>query len=147
MGELLYPVGCIYQTFETSNPYYTLGFGTWEMIPNATWLANNTNISNLNIRGGSASHSHWVNDHQLTPSEMPNHTHSEYIGLSRQSFPYLPYSGECDNVKLDNYGNSNYYGYLGTASAGGNAAHNHGYTSTVSTFPPYILCRIWRRIA
>ena len=147
MGELLYPVGCIYQTFETSNPYYTLGFGTWEMIPNTTWLANNTNISNVNVRGGSSSHSHWVNDHQLTPSEMPNHTHDGYIGLYRGTFPYLPYRGECDNVQLTNYGHSNYYGYLATSAVGGNATHNHGYTSTVSTYPPFITCRIWRRIA
>ena len=73
--DLIYPVGSIYLTVDTSSPATLFG-GTWERIKDKFLLSAGDTYSNTNT-GGSASHTHTTGSHTLTSSEsgMPGHGH------------------------------------------------------------------------
>lgn len=166
LWKKIYPVGSIYLSTNNTNPGTFWG-GTW-----VAWgsgrvpVGVNTNDSNFNTvekTGGAASinlaHSHTVNshahtishthptsNHTLTVSEIPGHTHGEYlsmifdVGTGRcESRPLA--SQQTNNKNTGNYktfqqtaGAFSYEsGHLQTGSTGGGQGHNHGNTGGSST--------------
>lgn len=116
LGQVMYPVGSVYQSFNSVSPSNLFG-GTWDKITDRFLFGSNT----ANITGGEK-------EHKLTVSEMPSHTHKT-----------LHSSGTADTWGYrdakQNYTVFRDSGYM--EKTGGDAAHNN--------MPPYITCYIWQR--
>lgn len=121
MVDRLWPVGSIYMSVDATSPATRFG-GTWTRIENAFLLA------------ASAAHpageSGGEEQHTLTESEMPAHTHAQanmkwgYDWLGGQG----QWSASSSVVDTQQYT---------TAPAGGGKAHNN--------MPPYLSVYIWKR--
>ena len=150
--DLIYPVGSIYMSVNSTNPATLFG-GTWEQIKGRFLLgtgeveANTTNFwgelqkNAVNCppgeRGGEATHT-------LTIKEMPNHNHAQITGLSgSQVLHFVSGSGNTlrQAAVITNTGNANaaYDGEASTSYTGGGQAHNN--------MPPYLAVFMWKRIA
>lgn len=150
LGNLFYPVGCIYMETTGKNPATTLGFGTWTAwgsgkVPVGV-DASDTDLSSAEKTGGEKTHT-------LTESEMPAHVHYAYGNSpaeeSAWSFQTVDRTQE-NKVQVSTSSSSKKYVYSATdsgginhpyitASAGGGEAHNN--------MPPYITCYMWKRTA
>ena len=117
--DLIYPVGSIYMSVNSTSPATLFG-GTWVQIEDTFLLASGSNYA-AGSTGGEAAHT-------LTVDEMPSHSHS---------VPYMP--GRDEGVE--------WVGQSGTAASqtrntdinGGGAAHNN--------MPPYMAVYMWKRTA
>ena len=115
--DLIYPVGSIYMSVNSTSPATLFG-GTWVQIEDTFLLASGSNYA-AGSTGGEAAHT-------LTVDEMPAHSHS---------VPYMP--GRDEGVE--------WVGQSGTAASltrntainGGGAAHNN--------MPPYMAVYMWKR--
>ena len=120
MADIFYPVGAYYLANVSTSPSNLFG-GTWQQITDARFLCA---YSSAGSNGGE-------NSHVLTVSEMPSHTHSLYIGYTRNS-------GGTNT--LDFGPNANvFWSASYTGSNGSNAAHNN--------MPLYRTCYCWYRTA
>lgn len=118
--DIIYPVGSIYQSMNSSSPASTVG-GTWTTI--TTFLYGSTTSGET---GGEK-------EHTLTISEMPKHRH---IFSNAWDVCVSPgFSGGA--LKASDSGTQ--WGYVNNPDTGGNAAHNN--------MPPYTTCYIWQRTA
>ena len=138
----LYPVGCYFETSDTSfDPNASFG-GTWvlesegqvHVSAGANYAVSGalTNTSD----GGNESHYHATNNHTLTVDEIPSHSHvieyAQYTrGTGSSTATALQYSGSTKS----------------TNSTGGGQAHNHGNTNSSSNMQPYIVVNRWHRTA
>lgn len=131
----VYQVGDIHITTSTASPASIYG-GTWEQIKDRFLLAAGSTYA-AGKTGGAATHT-------LSESEMPSHRHTIYqqnssgdnsLGLWDT---YIKSSYQVLEQKYDSSQNIIAYAY-GTASKGGNAAHNN--------LPPYLAVYMWRRVA
>ena len=119
-ADLIYPVGSIYMSVNSTNPSTLFG-GTWEQIKDKFLLSCGDTYSNGST-GGEATHT-------LTVDEMPSHTHSVQDLRNTES------SGT--------QGHTSYWGYKGSTNlldmgaTGGNKAHNN--------MPPYLAVYVWKR--
>lgn len=149
--DMIYPVGAIYTSLVNTSPASTLG-GTWTAIEGdrVLWSVTNGNEdlvdSNGNpLTGGSSSHSHsiTVDGHTLTVSEIPSHTHAQYVTANEGHGIYNTRSDyDFDGTNLDKYYQ------LETGATGGGGSHSHGASSgSASNIPPYIKVYMWRRTA
>lgn len=68
---------------------------------------------------GSHTHAITVNNHTLTLSQIPAHSHGGYVGKGSYSFEHHQYNSR---MPIGSYQN-------GTDSAGGGGGHNHGASS------------------
>lgn len=137
--NLIYPVGSIYMSTNSTNPALLFG-GTWEQLED-TFLLGAGSTYTAGDTGGSATHVHATKGHVLTVTEMPSHTHGA------QGWRYG------HNQKYDNHCMS--YTKIGSDSAssstpilstGGNGSHDHGDTESGSSMPPYIVVYMWKRL-
>lgn len=165
--DIVYPVGAIYISYDSTNPGTLWPGTTWQREAEGRCIIGlGTGYPTVGAVGGgstidlshthtSASHNHSTGNHTLTVSEIPSHTHSIKSGY-----------GDVDGTTYDSY-RYQYWGHnnngwksgdLGTGSTGGGGAHNHGNTgnttpgntgsslsSTTSIMQPYIVMYIWRR--
>lgn len=149
VGKLMYPVGCIYFSTNSTNPATSLGFGTWSAfgagrVP-VGFDSGQTEFDTDEETGGAKTHT-------LTEAEMPSHTHIQDAhthNIRTQSNSYA-----LDNSVTFNAG-SNREGYRRNVTqsdriiaqnttatnqnTGGGGAHNN--------LQPYIVVRMWKRTA
>ena len=119
--NLIYPVGSIYMSVNSTNPAILFG-GTWEQIKDTFLLACGNTYTNGAI-GGEATHT-------LTIDEIPPHFHS-----------CLTYSGNNVDGKQWSFRsiNNSAEGGISTDNVGGGQPHNN--------MPPYLAVYMWKRIA
>lgn len=137
--NIIYPVGSIYLSINTTNPSSYLG-GTWEQVAKECYLlgynGSNTWFDKPGTSKGSNGNSgSWnTNNHTLTINEIPSHHHNTNIGtvLSPNSGNWGLNPGAptaVDNITR------------GSTSVGGGQGHNHFHVS------PYYTVVVWRRTA
>ena len=137
--DSVYPMGSIYMSVVNKNPSEFFG-GTW--VPWGTGrvpVGVNTGDSNFNAvekTGGETSH-------KLTVSEMPSHTHVEYL---RCEYP----TGQIVNgvyVKTNCWGWSNQMKATAVASTMDTSTSSTGNNGSHNNLQPYITCYMWKRTA
>lgn len=115
--EILYPVGAIYMSVNSTSPATLFG-GTWESISGKFLLASSTTYA-AGSTGGEATHT-------LMPSEMPSHTHT--------------FTGSATTTGVPSTGHTHSIPSLsGTADLGGEHSHtgpvfHNLYTGGVTTY-------------
>jgi hypothetical protein len=128
--DMIYPVGAIYISVNTTNPSTFFG-GTWERIQDRFLLAAGSTYANGST-GGAATVT-------LTTEQMPKHSHDmPFSGSSsgtQSPYPYYIKSA----TTLNDTGGKGYRNNLGTFEIGGGAAHNN--------MPPYLAVYMWKRTA
>lgn len=165
--KVIYPVGAIYTSTNSTNPKDMFGFGTWEQIKD-TFLLTAGDTYKAGNTGGAASHTHSIShthgvpgvahshttgNHTLTIAEMPSHNHTFQRGTNGGS--YFEVTGK------EPSGEAPYT--VTTSSTGGNGAHSHGNTGpttpnatttnsqststsgSTSNLPPYLVVYAWKR--
>ena len=126
--DIIYPIGCIYMSFNAIDPS-TLYSGTeWERIKGKFLVGvdeDDTDINISAIEGGEK-------EHLLLESEMPVHNHQQYV-TANTGGPSIrcDYSSDARGILYPQGCN--------TGNAGGNQAHNN--------MPPYIAVYMWKRIS
>lgn len=126
LGNILYPVGSIYLSVNSTNPQYLFG-GTWEQIKDRFLLGAGDSYY-AGLTGGEAMHT-------LTQNEMPQHSHR--VNKSPTEQRWSVEDGYWANFRC---GTSNTIGGdIYTQSSGGGQAHNN--------MPPYVAVYMWKRIA
>lgn len=137
--KLIYPVGSIYISTNTTNPSTYFG-GTW-VRESGGFLYGSTLTSGNTYSTGSKGSGTATNGHTLTIQEIPEHEHKirmrnagkwnwndgSYAGDMLEGGYYWEGSGATFNWLID------------TKPRGGGQSHNHNI--------PYIACSIWRRTA
>lgn len=121
-----YPVGAIYHSTNATSPASIFG-GTWEQLKDR-FLLGAGNTYDVGATGGEATH-------QLTVTEMPNHSHrttstggSGNVYFSEGSKSVWIQSSTFTPTYTDNTGN-----------AGSSQPHNN--------MPPYLAVYMWKRVA
>ena len=117
--NLIYPVGSIYLSVNTTDPGTLFPGTTWEKIKDRFLLASGDTYTSGNT-GGAATVT-------LTLNQIPSHTHN---------VTYAAYSREAGNnpaSTLDYTSKTK-----ATSSAGGGQAHNN--------MPPYLVINVWKRL-
>ena len=141
--NLVYPIGSIYMSVNSTNPATLFG-GTWTQIKGRFLLGTGSLENNNNghfgqvtagdvdapvgEKGGEA----W---HRLTINEMPKHKHNSNVRMNwydRTAYGPLFNQGNSSNVGVDR--ETTY-----TDEVGGDNSHNN--------IPPYFAVNIWQRTA
>ncbi len=124
--SLIYPVGSIYMSVNSTSPQTFLG-GTWENIQGRFLLGVGGGYT-AGSTGGEATHT-------LTVDEMPKHTHNIRLGndTSADTYRVARYI-DVSSTWWSGTGNDKM-----TEEVGGGAAHNN--------MPPYLAVYIWKRTA
>lgn len=127
--DLFYPIGSIYMSTDTTNPQSRFTGTYWLPIYNR-FLLGAGDTYKAGTMGGEATHT-------LTRSEIPSHSHDEYLGNDGglDSAP-SGYSGWPNFA----YTSNKTWWATGskTSAAGGDGAHNN--------MPPYLAVYMWRRV-
>ena len=138
MVNLIYPVGSIYISTNSTNPNALFGVGTWEQVQGRFLLGQSSSYA-AGSTGGEATHT-------LTEAEMPKHVHKLSLnwtsGGSASTSGGEPWaiemtSGTGDGVGTWPYGTDS--GASGFGYTGNSQAHNN--------MPPYLSVYIWKRTA
>ena len=120
---LVYPVGCLYFSTNSTNPATSLGFGTWSAfgagkVP-VGYLAADPDFGTDEATGGEKTH-------VLTEAELASHNHS----LNR---------GTVTNASGNAFLRATVVDATTTGTDGSNTGHNN--------LQPFIVVRIWKRTA
>ena len=139
---MMYPVGTVYLSYNGSLP--TLGSeirGEWELIEEGRFLRSARDESGQGEQtGGSETHTHTTGDCTLTVSQIPSHSHAQYVTANS--------SGSAARRDWTGDGSSTAYAQgVNTGATGGSQPHNHGSTSTESNLPPYFTVYMYKRVA
>ncbi len=127
--DMVYPVGSIYMSVNSTNPGTLFEGTTWEQIQDRFLLAAGSTYK-AGTQGGEAAH-------KLTTSELPSHTHDMNKSLYTSFWGLMIGDpGARDGVMTDNWDTSN---RNKTWPTGGNEAHNN--------MPPYLTVYVWKRTA
>lgn len=129
MGNLVYPVGSIFQSTSSTSPATMFG-GTWERIKDKFLLSAGDSYAAA-ATGGEA-------EHTLTVNEMPRHTHYFRCNyFNQQASQSLQYGNYPIRLQADSASNWNDDELLGTRGA--DQPHNN--------MPPYVAVYCWKRTA
>lgn len=166
--DLIYPVGSIYMSVNTTSPATLFG-GTWEQIKGRFLIGTGSNDANTTTYWGSyaAAANNFPNGelggeatHTLSTAEMPSHNHSGTTGDGGGHSHTMPYKGFLGinsstsgwfigrrNVSGD--GNDGWWNATNTA---GNHQHsfttgNTGSTNAHNNMPPYMAVNMWKRVS
>ena len=148
--SILYPVGSIYMSTNSTNPKDLFGIGEWEQIKDTFLMSAGTTYV-AGTTGGTASHTHsfahthgvpgvahthTTGNHTLTINEIPSHTHTEYIDVNGGKQPYTLANGGGSTTANGYYFGGTRPAYNGTqvvtGNTGGSGAHNHGNTGSTT---------------
>ena len=159
--DMIYPVGSIYMSVNSSNPGSLFG-GTWEKMPAGRVLIPEGKSSwgttyTAGSQGGEATHT-------LTVDELPSHKHSASTnGVTITPKGYVIVG--CKTAHFANFGTTTAtykYGaeggdagsslYINSPQSAGSHSHtvtvaNTGSGKTHNNMPPYITCYMWKRVA
>lgn len=128
VGKLLYPVGCIYFSVNSTNPNTSLGFGTWSAFGAGAvpvgFATGDPDFGTDEATGGEKTH-------VLTIAEMATHHHT--IAPNQLATKQGASAG---NIVT---GITNGGGATTTDSIGSDTAHNN--------LQPFIVVRMWKRTA
>lgn len=140
MVDLVYPVGSIYMSVNSTNPGVLFG-GTWAAIEGRFLIGADSTYA-AGETGGSNKHKHTTGAHKLTAAESGLRAHSHKV----TSFKYISNGGNSINVGT---GNWKQYEYTteNCAEASATNSHSHGDTGETTTLPPYLSVYIWKRTA
>lgn len=126
IGSIVYPVGSIYMSVNSTNPRNLFG-GTWTQLKDRFLLGAGSTYTNGST-GGEATHT-------LTKSEMPSHSHGQNVTVSSGG----TLTANCD---YDTYvtGKARISSQsITTDETGGGGSHNN--------MPPYLVVYMWERTA
>ena len=165
--DVVYPVGSIYISKDSTNPGTLWPGTTWEREAEGRCIIGiGTGYPTVGVTGGSstidlshthtsAAHTHTTGNHTLTIAEMPNHTHT----INRPVW-YNSEGATSDGAIYGTFASTTHL-VTNTGSilhTGGSGAHNHGNTgsttpgntgtslsSITNIMQPYIVMYIWRR--
>lgn len=130
IGNLLFPVGCIYTSTSSTNPGTSLGFGTWTAFGAGRVLVGNGTSDQAFTAGTTGGES----NHVLTQTEMPSHTHTATGSSTDVLFNV---SGTA--VKFAGGASGLGHGAVTVSSTGSDGAHNN--------LQPYVVVYFWQRTA
>ena len=157
--NMVYPVGSIYMSVNSTNPSNLFG-GTWEQLKDRFLLGTGDSYTNGNTGGESGVYyqpTGQVENHTLTVAQMPSHTHNYKLfcgsaGTSQTDtkqgkFLASVYNADGSTGYLcgDGLSKENHLYYNGSGNA-----HNHGFTgygTTLNNMPPYLVVYMWKRTA
>lgn len=166
-----FPIGSLYQSTTSSvspSDASVLGFGTWVRIKGKFLVGideSDSSFDGVGETGGSKTHNHTdtfsVNNHTLTPSQIPAHTHDYrdryYVesssGVSTATYKEAAptnYNAKRGSGNSDNDNTTFLYIDATTEQTGSSASHNHGISGGVnsaSSLPPYQTIYMWKRTA
>lgn len=169
--SILYPVGSIYMSTNSTNPKDLFGIGEWEQIKD-TFLMSAGTTYGAGTTGGTASHTHSIGhthgvpgvahthstgNHTLTVDEMPTHCHHDRVAWGdngKANIHVVNGSGVAFSIDKNDF----------TGNTGGSQPHNHGNTGSTtpsltttnsqststsgstSNLPPYLAVFTWKRV-
>ncbi|EAX74331.1 hypothetical protein TVAG_557860 [Trichomonas vaginalis G3] len=153
--EMIYPIGSIYTSMNSTNPADVFGFGTWQQITDRfLYCANSSKQTggSKKITGENLpAHSHYVN---LNTQDSGWHSHTytnsfEYPD-GNNGFPDGWSDRDASRGKYW-YGNKNRWNEGYTSNGSGTHSHNvSGYTQTTGRgtdyMPPYMTVYAWFRV-
>ena len=145
--NLIYPVGAIYISVNSTNPNTLFG-GTWEQIQDKFLLCAGTTYA-AGTSGGTASHNHTTvasttGGTAITINQMPSHSHKIRLYAN---------AGEVAQGwnTVDNVNQKSTWTTAPVESTGGGQAHTHTQvsvgTNSQSNMPPYLSVYVWKRTA
>ena len=139
--NLIYPVGSIYMSVNSTSPATLFG-GTWQQIEDRFLLACGSTY-NAGATGGEAKH-------KLTVDEMPSHTHT--ITWAQYSKKYSDATNGANNGQEFVGGSTDsghqlaaFWCYNGNERSG--KIQTVGSSNSHNNMPPYLAVYIWKRIA
>lgn len=144
---MFWPVGSIYTSVLDGNPSVTLGFGTWEAFGAGKVPvgkdAGDPDFATLEGTGG-------TKDVTLTEAQMPAHGHA----VNDPGHAHVENSNNTSTGALRGWGapdtstnNSTATGYSTATAATGITMGNTGGGQAHQNLQPYIVVRMWKRIA
>lgn len=148
--DLIYPVGSIYMSVNSTSPQTLFG-GTWEQIKDTFLLASGTSYSN-GATGGSAdavvvSHNHTQNTHFHRPSNTAFSFLASQgdimLNETKRSFPSASSSGSYFVYSTNTKGIHEY----NTTSSSTPYINSTGVSGTGKNMPPYLAVNVWKRTA
>jgi hypothetical protein len=125
--NLIYPVGSIYMSINSTNPNTLFG-GTWQRLPKGKFLYN-INSDSASWGDGNSTGT-TTNSHTLTVDQIPEHNH----GISSKFTGWTS-----SNAPVQWVGSGQGYQVTDGAKQGGGQGHSHNI--------PYISVYMWRRTA
>lgn len=141
--QAVFPIGSYYMSGTSStNPNTTLGFGIWVAVSGKFLVGFDSGQIEfdtvLETGGHKTLGGQSTEDHVLTESEIPSHTHGLTLNTSSVDDPnqrevFSPVSETSTSS-------------VTTDATGGGLGHNHDLTN-VTNLPPYEVCYMWRRTA
>lgn len=141
--DAVYPVGSIYMSVNSTSPASLFG-GTWEQIKDRFLLG--AGSKSAGATGGEENHT-------LTISEMPSHTHETALFVNPSDTSWGVF-GRGNNLKSYK---SNYASWFEFYTYGNDAnryaegdetsllTKSNGSTSSHNNMPPYLSVYIWKR--
>jgi hypothetical protein len=139
VGNLLFPVGAIYSSTDSTNPGTALGFGTWTAFAAGRVLIGNGGGFTAGATGGSADAVVVSHSHTGTTDTAGLHNHNTNI--------YIPGPTTNDGGYPNAAASTTWY----TADAG---LHSHTFTTDASgvsgtnaNLQPYVVVYMWQRTA
>ncbi len=146
--DLIYPVGSIYMSVNSTSPADLFG-GTWEAMPaGRVLLAQGTSEWGVEYQAGSTGGEH---EHQLSVGELPSHNHNVTVSTSGNHAHTFTFVKEYDAGGTEP-GSASWRSNQGTKTTEQAGTHTHTVTisNTGSNYPhnnlqPYISVYCWRR--
>jgi len=133
--NLIYPVGSIYMSVNSTNPKTLFG-GTWTQIAQGRTLVgvdtSDTNFNTAEKTGGEKTHT-------LTVAELPSHRHEKLYNQNGTTERKAGYGSTGTHTGTLNQNTNTTFESLNTGYTGGGQAHNN--------LQPYFTCYIWKRTA
>ena len=131
--DLIYPVGSIYMSVNSTNPAILFG-GTWEQIKDRFLLACGSTYKAGDI-GGESTHELTINELPKNSMKIPHITYYDNCSISGGGWKQI---GR-EQTEKEGAVNSNTNDGWHIMSIGNNEAHNN--------MPPYLVVNIWQRTA
>ena len=144
--DLIYPVGSIYMSVNSTSPATLFG-GTWEKIEDTFLLASGSTYANEST-GGSAdavvvSHNHTQQSHSHTNTDG-NFVTSDVAGANNTRVDYSANG----NRMVDGIATTSSIFHHRPATSGTTAINNAtGVDGTGKNMPPYLVVNVWKRTA